>query len=163
MEKKRIFRSLEDEQLYNLIEGVSDYWHKEELPDHPLRLEFDRKLLVTGFNCPTNELYVVVVQTLTFKDSGELYETIPMPMWHVTSENRENIITADGSFMLADEYDLDPEGNIIEESKTEAEVKVNSAKYIRALTTYRWMYIPEVFSQFMVQYKEYFAKEIDDI
>lgn len=163
MEKKRIFRSQEDEQLYNLIEGVSDFWYEEELPDHPLRSEFNRKLLVTGFNCPTNELYVVVVQTLRFKNSGELYKTIPMPMWHVTPDNRENIITANGSIMLADEYDVDPEGNIIEASKTEVEVKVNSAKYVRALTTYRWMYIPEVFGQFMVQYKEYFTKEIDDI
>lgn len=161
--KKIIFRSLEDEQLYNKIESVSDNWHEELLPDHPLRPQFDRKLVVSAFNCPEHQLFVVVFQHLIFKDSGELYKSIPMPMWEVKPENRENIITADGSNMMADEYDVDEAGDIIEDSKTEIEVKVNSAKYVRALTTFRWMFIPEVFSQFMVQYREKFATEIDDI
>lgn len=162
--KKIIYRSQEDEQLIKKIESTSNYWYSEPLPDHTdiLRKEFDRRLDVTSFNCPEGLLFICVVQVLTFKSTGDIYKKIAMPMWEVSAQNKENVMTADG-LMVADEYDLDDDGDIMEDSKTEVEIKVNSAQYIRFLTTNRLMHVPDVFGAFMGIYKEKFATEINDI
>lgn len=161
--KKIIYNSLEDEQLYNAVKSTPECWFETPLPDSELRPQFNRKLLVYAFNHPKDELYLSVVQELRWKDSDEVYKTIQIPMWHITADNKENLLREDGSQMTATEYDTDEFGEIIEDTGVEIEIKENSVKYVRFLEKNRIMYIDQIICAFFSQYIEKYQTEIDDV
>lgn len=161
--KKIVYKTESDEQLHNAVKATPTHWFEMDLQDSELRPQFNRKLLVYAFNHPKDELYLSVVQELRWKDSDELFKVLEMPIWHISADNKENLLREDGSKITATEYDTDENGDIIQDTGVEIEIKENSVQYVRFLEKNRIMYIDQIIDAFFSQYIEKFQKEIDDI
>lgn len=162
----RLILTTNDKEMIEAINMVSDNWHEMPLPDHPIYPQFSRKLIVTGFSNPNLEkpeerIYVYVTQVLTLKSTNEVYKYIPMKSWDIYEWNTEEVVRPDGTVMKGIRQILDDEGNVIDEK--EEVIKVPSIQYVRFLIKSKTVHLTDVLARFMVQYVEYFKKEINEI
>ena len=162
----RLILTTNDKEMIEAINMVSDNWHEMSLPDHPIYPQFSRKLIVTGFSNPNLEkpeerIYVYVTQVLTLKSTNEVYKYIPMKSWDIYEWNTEEVVRPDGTVMKGIRQILDDEGNVIDEK--EEVIKVPSIQYVRFLIKSKTVHLTDLLARFMVQYVEYFKKEINEI
>ncbi|MEI7487869.1 MAG: hypothetical protein WCJ72_10760 [Chryseobacterium sp.] len=163
--RKELILTPEVQAIVDAIENTGKSWHEIGLPDHPIYLQFARKLVVTGFNTPDMEgdedrVYVNIRQYLVLRKDNTIYKRVQMPDWVIHENNVEEIMGKNGVLKGICRITND-EGEIVEEK--EEILKAQSVQYIRFLIKTKSVHLVDIFAQFIGMYIPLFDKEINDI
>lgn len=150
--------------LSQMIENTNQYWYEMDLPKHDIYPQFDRKLVVTGFNSPAlkrpeERIYVFISQLLILGDCT-VHKSIEMKTWEIFEFNSEEIEDQGGK-IICEKITKDEQGNIIE--KTNYNLTAPSVKYIKFLIENKSIHLVEILQKFMTIYIDKFQTEINDI
>lgn len=75
--------------ILQAIENVPYFWAEHPLADHPDLPQFNRKLVVSGFNSPDlmdqndERLYISIRQILSNKETGKIFKIFSAPAWEI--------------------------------------------------------------------------------
>ena len=152
----------QQKELLDEILATPYYWAElplEDLPDVPSR---DRKIVVSGFNCPDLEkgnderIYITIKRILIHKET-KFEDTNPKSFeWEITA-NLKSIIPN----QTIQKEISDAEGNIIE--TTEVPFKVPSVKFIRYLLLNKQAQITDLLESALADFANQFKTQLDTL
>lgn len=151
------------------VESVPAIWAAlplEDLEDAP---QFDRRIVVSGFNVPKNtennkdSIYITVEQLWTLKSTGALFTKKDAPIWEI-SDNTWNYLRdmSDPSRLVeVDRIDRDPDTG--EPIRSKDFVRVYTTKYLRYLVLNRHSHLVDLFEQYLKDFAIAKKDELDKI
>lgn len=112
--------------IINQIETIDLNLVELPLPEHPLLTQFNRSIVVSGFDTKSKQEFIVFSyeQVLKNKETGEIVKIkLPNPEWAIYADTWSYLRDEKGNFI--ETSILEPDGKI-----TKEKIKVPAYKYI---------------------------------
>ena len=152
----------QQQALYDAVMATPYYWAELRLEDLSSLPFHDRKIVISGFNCPDLEknnderIYITIKRILIHKDT-RIEDSIKKSFeWEITA-NLKSIIP---NQTLQKEI-LDEEGNILE--TIEVPFKVPSVKFIRYLLLNKQAQITDLLESALADFANQFKTQLDTL
>ena len=167
MEKLQIPKVLEP--ILQAINGVPYYWAEMPLEDLSELPQFNRKIVVSGFNSPDLEdenderIYITIKQLFINKETGKIFMTRKQKPWEILSSLKSIFPNpADATKpVFVNENTLDDEGEVVETNKVI--LKVPSVKLMRFLLLTKQAHLTDLFAANLKDFAIQFKEELDTI
>ena len=151
--------------LLQAIENVPNYWAEHPLEDHEDLPQFNRKLVISGFNAPDQEragdcLFISIRQRLVHKETGKVFRSIKAPDWEISGSTWSYFRDpADPSKLLeVTKQILDDETDeILSSEKTF--LPISTIKYLKFLLLNKAAHLVDLFELYLKDFAE--AKKTD--
>lgn len=151
------------------VDATPEIWASHALEDLPDAPQFDRRIVVSGFNVPKNtenikdRIYITVEQLWTLKSTGALFTKKDAPIWEI-SDNTWNYLRdiSDPSRLVeVDRIDRDPDTG--EPIRSKDFVRVYTTKYLRYLLLNRHSHLVDLFEQYLKDFAIAKKDELDKL
>ncbi|PIF44288.1 hypothetical protein CLU96_1229 [Chryseobacterium sp. 52] len=154
-------------EILQEIESTPYHWASYPLPEHPDLPQFNRKLIITGFNCPDLEnqndmrLYITVKQIYTNKETGKIFTSKELPTWTIYADTWSFVRNVNDYTKLVevDKKTLDDDGAVIKTEKSY--IKVGTIPYIKYLLLNKKIHLIDLFSLYLANFAESMKSELD--
>lgn len=151
------------------VDRVPEIWAQHALEDLPDAPQFDRKIVVSGFNVPKNtdtikdRIYITVEQLWTLKDSGKMFTKKDAPMWEISDNTWSYLrdFTDPSRLVEVDKIEPDPETG--EPVRSKSFVRLYTTKYLRFLLLNRQSHLVDLFEQYLKDFAIAKKDELDKI
>lgn len=151
--------------LLQAIENVPNYWAEHPLEDHEDLPQFNRKLVISGFNAPDQEsagdcLFISIRQRLVHKETGKVFKSIKAPDWEISASTWSYFRDpADPPKLLeVTKQILDDETDEII-STEKVNLEISTIKYLKFLLLNRAANLVDLFELYLKDFAE--AKKTD--
>lgn len=156
--------------LLQAIDKAPYFWAEYPLPEHIDLPQFNRKVVVSGFNSPDlydegdMRLYITVTQIFTHKDSGKIFKTFKAPIWEIMSNTCSYIRNPvnPNQLIQVDKQILDDEtGEILSVEKSY--IEVSTIKYLKALLHSKKAHLVDLFTLYLKDFATAKMAELDKL
>ena len=147
----------------NEVNNTPYYWGELPLEDLPAMPNHNRKIVVSGFNCPDLEensderIYITIKRIFTDKSTGEVLSSKKSYNWEITA-NLKSIVNDFGKVI---KEITDDEGNVIETK--EVDFKVQSVKLMRFLLLNKQKHLKDLFAEALTDFATQFKEKLDTL
>lgn len=163
------------------VESVPAVWASHPLEDLEDAPQFDRQLVVTGFNAPRNaqgsedRIYITVEQIWTLKSTGKVFVKKDAPMWETTADTWSYLrdFSDPSKLVEVDKIEPAPAPDPIYDPETGEEIpqqagepirsksfiRIPTTKYLRFLMLNRNAHLVDLFGQYLRDFAA--AKQTD--
>lgn len=150
--------------LYEGINSVPYHWAELALPAHPELPNFNRKLVVSGFNSPdlenSNDLrfFITVKQVFVNKETGAIFKIFNAPQWEIYAHTWSYLRDEKFQVIEVDKQILDEDGNVISTEKSK--IQVPTIKYMKWLLMNKKAHFVDLFQMYLGAFAE---SKIDEL
>lgn len=153
--------------ILQAIENVPYFWAEHPLADHPDLPQFNRKIVVSGFNSPDLEeeqderLYITVKQIFTHKDTGKVFKSFKAPLWEILADTWSYFRDpADPTKLVQVDKQIidDEDGSVISTEKTY--IQLSTIKYLKFLLHQKKAHLVDLFEMYL---KDFAAAKKEDL
>ena len=130
------------------------YWASINLPEHEDLPNFNRKLVVYGFNSPDLEVnqderfFITVKQVFINKETGKIFKVFNAPQWEIFAHTWSYLRNSQFQVIEVDKQILDDEtGEVLSTEKSK--IKVSTIKYFKTLLKNREAHLVDLFNAYM--------------
>ena len=153
--------------ILEAIDKAPYFWAEYPLPDHPDLPQFNRKLVVSGFNSPDlmdqndERLYISIRQILTNKETGKIFKIFNAPVWEIMSNTWSYFRDPSNPMAL-----VQVTKNIVDDesgetvSSEKSYIKVNTIKYLKLLLHSRKAHLVDLFALYL---KDFATAKMSDL
>ena len=170
MDKTEIILNDELREILKAVENVPIFWAVHPLEDLPELPQFNRRLVITGFNCPdlsdsnnvtTEErVEITIKQIFEHKESGKMFMSIKQPVWLINADTWSFLRLGETPVEVAKNY-LDADGKILKTDKVN--IRVGSVKYTRFLIFNKKAHLVDLFKIYLADYAKMNIAELNKI
>ena len=136
------------------INNTQYYWASINLPEHEDLPNFNRKLVVSGFNSPDLEVnqderfFITVKQIFINKETGKIFKVFNAPQWEIFAHTWSYLRNSQFQVIEVDKQILDDEtGEVMSTEKSK--IKVSTIKYFKTLLKNREAHLVDLFNAYM--------------
>lgn len=144
-------------EIQNRLEEINStpyYWASINLPEHEDLPNFNRKLVVSGFNSPDLEVnnderfFITVKQIFINKETGKIFKIFNAPQWEIFAHTWSYLRNSQFQVIEVDKQILDDEtGEVLSTEKSK--IKVSTIKYFKTLLKNREAHLVDLFNAYM--------------
>lgn len=164
------------------VDRVSEIWASHPLEDLEDAPQFDRQLVVTGFNAPRNaqgsedRIYITVEQIWTLKSTGKVFVKKDAPLWEITADTWSYLRDFSDPSKLVEVDKIEPApapdpiydeaGEEIpqqagEPIRSKSFISIPTTKYLRFLMLNRKTHLVDLFEQYLSDFAAVKQAELD--
>lgn len=156
--------------LLQAIDKAPYFWAEYPLPEHIDMPQFNRKVVVSGFNSPDlydegdMRLYITVSQIFTHKDSGNIFKTFKAPIWEILADTWSFLRDPldPNKLLQVDKQIIDDEtGSVVSVEKSN--VQISSIKYLKVLLHSRKVHLVDLFALYLKDFATAKMSELDKL
>lgn len=157
-------------ELMQEIESIPYYWAEQPIEDHPLLPQFNRKLVISGFNSPDLEnerdkrLYITIKQIFTDKSTGKVYMMKNAPLWTVYAHTWSYVRNISDPTKLAPEVEkqtLNDEGEIVKTEKVK--LTTGTIDYLKYHLLNRKAHLIDLFYMYLLDFYNSQKEELNKL
>lgn len=153
------------QQILTAIESVQKFWAEYPLQDHADLPQFNRKIVVSGFNLPdlteenNQKLEITVRQLFINKESGSVFINKRQPIWTISTDTWSYMRNPENASQLieVDKQIFDEEGN--PDGTEKSNIKVSTIDYMKFLLFNKYAHLTDLFSMYLKDFA--IAKETE--
>lgn len=151
------------------IETHTQYWAELPIADHPILSQFNRKLVISGFNFPDLEneqdkrLYITVKQIFTDKKTGKVFLVKNAPMWVIYADSWSYVrnVNDPTKYVDVDKQTFDDEGNLVKTEKVK--LQASTIDYLKYQVVNKKAHLIDLFSMYLNDFATTFKDELDKL
>ena len=135
------------------INNTPYYWASIDLPEHEDLPNFNRKLVVTGFNSPDLEVnqderfFITVKQIFINKETGKIFKVFNAPQWEIYAHTWSYLRNEQFQVIEVDKQILDENNELISTEKSK--IQVSTIKYLKWLLLNRKAHLVDLFNLYL--------------
>ena len=147
------------------INSTPYYWASINLPEHEDLPNFNRKLVVSGFNSPDLEVnnderfFITVKQIFINKETGNIFKIFNAPQWEIYAHTWSYLRNEQFQVIEVDKQILDDEtGEVLSTEKSK--IQVSTIKYLKWLLLNRKAHLVDLFN---LHLSDFAAAKIEEL
>lgn len=156
-------------EMMQEISKIGYYWAELPLVEHPILTQFNRKLVISGFNSPDLEneqdkrLYITIKQIFTDKNTGKVFLVKNAPMWIIYADSWSYVrnINDASKYVEVDKQTFDDEGNLVKTEKVR--LQANTIDYLKYQVINKKAHLIDLFSTYLNDFAVAFKDELDKL
>lgn len=159
------------QEIQNRLEEINNvpyYWASINLPEHEDLPNFNRKLVVSGFNSPDLEVnqderfFITVKQIFINKETGKIFKVFNAPQWEIYAHTWSYLRNQQFQVIEVDKQILDDEtGEVLSTEKSK--IKVSTIKYFKTLLKNREAHLVDLFNAYMGDFANAKMEELNKL
>ena len=150
------------------INNTPYYWASIDLPEHEDLPNFNRKLVVSGFNSPDLEVnqderfFITVKQIFINKETGKIFKVFNAPQWEIYAHTWSYLRNSQFQVIEVDKQILDDEtGEVLSTEKSK--IKVSTIKYLKWLLLNRKAHLVDLFNLYLGDFANAKIEELNKL
>lgn len=135
------------------INNTPYYWASINLPEHADLPNFNRKLVVSGFNSPDLEVnqderfFITVKQIFINKETGKIFKVFNAPQWEIYAHTWSYLRNEQFQVIEVDKQIFDENNELISTEKSK--IQVSTIKYLKWLLLNRKAHLVDLFNLYL--------------
>ena len=149
------------------INNTPYYWASINLPEHADLPNFNRKLVVSGFNSPDLEVnqderfFITVKQIFINKDTGKIFKVFNAPQWEIYAHTWSYLRNEQFQVIEVDKQIFDENNELISTEKSK--IQVSTIKYLKWLLLNRKAHLVDLFNLYMGDFANAKLEELNKL
>ena len=146
------------------INSTPYYWASIDLPEHEDLPNFNRKLVVSGFNSPDLEVnqderfFITVKQIFINKETGKIFKVFNAPQWEIYAHTWSYLRNEQFQVIEVDKQIFDENNELISTEKSK--IQVSTIKYLKWLLLNRKAHLVDLFNLYL---SDFAAAKIEEL
>ncbi len=146
------------------IQNIHYYWASINLPEHEDLPNFNRKLVVSGFNSPDLEVnqderfFITVKQIFINKETGKIFKIFNAPQWEIYAHTWSYLRNEQFQVIEVDKQIFDENNELISTEKSK--IQVSTIKYLKWLLLNRKAHLVDLFNLYL---SDFAAAKIEEL
>ena len=146
------------------INNTPYYWASIDLPEHEDLPNFNRKLVVSGFNSPDLEVnqderfFITVKQIFINKETGKIFKVFNAPQWEIYAHTWSYLRNEQFQVIEVDKQIFDENNELISTEKSK--IQVSTIKYLKWLLLNRKAHLVDLFNLYL---SDFAAAKIEEL
>ena len=146
------------------INNTPYYWASINLPEHADLPNFNRKLVVSGFNSPDLEVnqderfFITVKQIFINKETGKIFKVFNAPQWEIYAHTWSYLRNEQFQVIEVDKQIFDENNELI--STEISKIQVSTIKYLKWLLLNRKAHLVDLFNLYL---SDFAAAKIEEL
>ena len=143
------------------------YWASIDLPEHEYLPNFNRKLVVSGFNSPDLEVnqderfFITVKQIFINKETGKIFKVFNAPQWEIYAHTWSYLRNEQFQVIEVDKQIFDENNELISTEKSK--IQVSTIKYLKWLLLNRKAHLVDLFNLYMGDFANAKLEELNKL
>ena len=149
------------------INNTPYYWESINLPEHADLPNFNRKLVVSGFNSPDLEVnqdecfFITVKQIFINKETGKIFKIFNAPQWEIFAHTWSYLRNEQFQVIEVDKQIFDENNELISTEKSK--IQVSTIKYLKWLLLNRKAHLVDLFNLYMGDFANAKLEELNKL
>ena len=149
------------------INSTPYYWASINLPEHADLPNFNRKLVVSGFNSPDLEsnqderFFITVKQIFINKETGKIFKVFNAPQWEIYAHTWSYLRNEQFQVIEVDKQIFDENNELI--STEISKIQVSTIKYLKWLLLNRKAHLVDLFNLYMGDFANAKLEELNKL
>lgn len=149
------------------INNTPYYWSSINLPEHEDLPNFNRKLVVSGFNSPDLEVnqderfFITVKQIFINKETGKIFKVFNAPQWEIYAHTWSYLRNEQFQVIEVDKQIFDENNELISTEKSK--IQVSTIKYLKWLLLNRKAHLVDLFNLYMGDFANAKLEELNKL
>ena len=149
------------------INNTPYYWASIDLPEHEDLPNFNRKLVVTGFNSPDLEVnnderfFITVKQIFINKETGKIFKVFNAQQWEIYAHTWSYLRNEQFQVIEVDKQIFDENNELISTEKSK--IQVSTIKYLKWLLLNRKAHLVDLFNLYMGDFANAKLEELNNL
>lgn len=149
------------------INNTPYYWASIDLPEHEDLPNFNRKLVVSGFNSPDLEanqderFFITVKQIFINKETGKIFKVFNAPQWEIYAHTWSYLRNEQFHVIEVDKQIFDENNELISTEKSK--IQVSTIKYLKWLLLNRKAHLVDLFNLYMGDFANAKLEELNKL
>lgn len=149
------------------INNTPYYWASINLPEHADLPNFNRKLVVSGFNSPDLEVnnderfFITVKQIFINKDTGKIFKVFNAPQWEIYAHTWSYLRNEQFQVIEVDKQIFDENNELISTEKSK--IQVSTIKYLKWLLLNKKAHLVDLFNLYMGDFANAKIEELNKL
>ena len=149
------------------INNTPYYWASINLPEHADLPNFNRKLVVSGFNSPDLEVnqderfFITVKQIFINKETGKIFKVFNAPQWEIYAHTWSYLRNEQFQVIEVDKQIFDENNELISTEKSK--IQVSTIKYLKWLLLNRKAHLVDLFNLYMGDFANAKLEELNKL
>ncbi len=149
------------------INSTPYYWASINLPEHEDLPNFNRKLVVSGFNSPDLEVnnderfFITVKQIFINKETGKIFKIFNAPQWEIYAHTWSYLRNEQFQVIEVDKQIFDENNELISTEKSK--MQVSTIKYLKWLLLNRKAHLVDLFNLYMGDFANAKLEELNKL
>ena len=149
------------------INNTPYYWASINLPEHADLPNFNRKLVVSGFNSPDLEVnqderfFITVKQIFINKESGKIFKIFNAPQWEIYAHTWSYLRDNQFQVIEVDKQIFNENNELISTEKSK--IQVSTIKYLKWLLLNRKAHLVDLFNLYMGDFANAKLEELNKL
>ena len=146
------------------VNNTPYYWASINLPEHEDLPNFNRKLVVSGFNSPDLEVnqderfFITVKQIFINKETGKIFKIFNAPVWEIYTHTWSYLRNEQFQVIEVDKQIFDENNELISTEKSK--IQVSTIKYLKWLLLNRKAHLVDLFNLYL---SDFAAAKIEEL
>ena len=146
------------------INNTPYYWASINLPEHEDLPNFNRKLVVSGFNSPDLEVnqderfFITVKQIFINKETGKIFKVFNATQWEIYAHTWSYLRNEQFQVIEVDKQIFDENNELISTEKSK--IQVSTIKYLKWLLLNRKAHLVDLFNLYL---SDFAAAKIEEL
>ncbi len=164
---EKIILTPEIESRLQEIDSTPYYWASIDLPEHEDLPNFNRKLVVSGFNSPDLEVnnderfFITVKQIFINKETGKIFKVFNAPQWEIYAHTWSYLRNEQFQVIEVDKQIFDENNELISTEKSK--IQVSTIKYLKWLLLNRKAHLVDLFNLYMGDFANAKLEELNKL
>lgn len=149
------------------INSTPYYWASINLPEHEDLPNFNRKLVVSGFNSPDLEVnnderfFITVKQIFINKETGKIFKVFNAPQWEIFAHTWSYLRNEQFQVIEVDKQIFDENNELISTEKSK--IQVSTIKYLKWLLLNKKAHLVDLFNLYMGDFANAKLEELNKL
>ena len=149
------------------INNTPYYWASIDLPEHADLPNFNRKLVVSGFNSPDLEVnqderfFITVKQIFINKETGKIFKIFNAPQWEIYAHTWSYLRNEQFQVIEVDKQIFDENNELISTEKSK--IQVSTIKYLKWLLLNRKAHLVDLFNLYLGDFANAKMEELNKL
>ena len=149
------------------INNTPYYWASINLPEHADLPNFNRKLVVSGFNSPDLEVnqderfFITVKQIFINKETGKIFKVFNAPQWEIFAHTWSYLRNEQFQVIEVDKQIFDENNELISTEKSN--IQVSTIKYLKWLLLNKKAHLVDLFNLYMGDFANAKLEELNKL
>lgn len=149
------------------INNTPYYWASINLPEHADLPNFNRKLVVSGFNSPDLEVnnderfFITVKQIFINKETGKIFKVFNAPQWEIYAHTWSYLRNEQFQVIEVDKQIFDENNELISTEKSK--IQVSTIKYLKWLLLNKKAHLVDLFNLYMGDFANAKLEELNKL
>ena len=149
------------------VNNTPYYWASINLPEHEDLPNFNRKLVVSGFNSPDLEVnqderfFITVKQIFINKETGKIFKIFNAPVWEIYTHTWSYLRNEQFQVIEVDKQIFDENNELISTEKSK--IQVSTIKYLKWLLLNKKAHLVDLFNLYMGDFANAKLEELNKL